>query len=229
MINAPYIVPKHKNKRQDLLEQPHVTLILGQTGSGKSTAMINYVNALDEKKNYKDAMFVSTNMVDPIVKAFNENVIKTDKPDELDDFMFYISQRGKEMKPDQIPNTLLILDDVVGSPEFKQLNARSSFANFVINHRHYKTDIILTSQAWKNSFSPLVKKQARRLFIFPPREAKEETDLRDTLDKDKLHKALTFVRQHAKTEGNEHSFLNVARHPAETEWWVNFSDRKIDI
>jgi len=221
MINHDFIVPK-KSKSVSPLKKPHITMAIGQTGSGKSVAVFNYLNALQEEKEYDDALFVTSNKRDPLLKSLGKDVKLTNDPQDLNDFIIKVKQKPNPEKS----KSIIILDDIQSSNDFNLMLGRSLFNNFILSHRHYHTDIIATSQTLKNSFSPIFRKNVTRFLIFYPRDEDEMKEIEGVSgNRLNMKKALALL----KNDPNPNQFLNIYKYGAQRDYILGFNQEKLDL
>lgn len=231
-VNWDYVVPKQKKTRQmdadDPLASPSLTLIVGGTGSGKSTTMANILMALQAKHDFDSGMFVTSNNRDPILDTIEMPI--TSSPKALDDYITELKQ-AKEGT-----NHILVLDDIQGSPDFKIMANRSNFVNFMLSHRHYGEDktkpgqngtwVIMTAQTLKNSYSPQIRDQVKNMFLYYPRNPSHLKHYAEIAqDPVAMMRAMALLR----TKGN-HAFLYLNKNnPERDRYFMGFKEELIDL
>lgn len=233
MIEHEMIVPKQKpipkRVKDDPLGTPSLSLVCGQTGSGKSVVTANLLLALQKRHDFDSALFVTGNNRDPILESLEMDI--TTSPSELSDFITKLKQ-AKEGT-----NHILCLDDIQGSPDFNVFSNRSEFVKFMLSHRHYGehpkkagvngTWVIATAQTLKNSFSTAIRNQVKNFFLFYPNRNPSLLKHYEEIAQDPtaMKKAMAIV----KAEG-AHAFLFLNKHnPQEDKYFLGFDKEIVDL
>lgn len=215
-------IPKTvRESKEDPLKKPLVICIVGSRGSGKSTLMINLLDAIDDKRNIdvNDCMIFSGNAKDPLLQ--NINCLVTDKRTDYDDFTMKI-----DMNKDPNRHFLLVLDDIQSSTKLNVMNARNSdFTNLVLGGRHQSVTIITTAQTIKSSFSNVFKNNVDMWFIFEARNPTENKALIEYFDNPDFNKAYQMlkVRNQDDTQ-NKKNFLYINFQSGKPRFFINFSE-----
>lgn len=231
-VNWDYVVPKQKAKSKidsdDPLTSPSLSLIVGGTGSGKSTTMANLLMALQNKHDFDSGLFVTSNGRDPILDTIEMPI--TSSPSALDDYITELKQ-AKEGT-----NHIMVLDDIQGSPDFRIMSNRSNFVNFMLSHRHYGEDktkpgrngtwVIMTAQTLKNSYSPQIRDQVKNFFFYYPRNQSHLKHYAEIAqDPVAMMRAMALLR----TRGN-HAFLYLNKHnPEKDRYFMGFGEELVDL
>ena len=234
MLNHELIVPKAKELPKKLagdpLGSPNISMIIGQTGSGKSVVTANLLMALQKRHEFEDGLFVTGNNRDPILDSIEIPVATT--PGELSDYITNLKQ-AKEGT-----NHVLILDDIQGSPDFNIMAGRSEFVKFMLSHRHFGEDpkkrdrngtwVIMTAQTLKNSYTPQIRSQIKNLFLFYPSRS-PQTNLKayEELAQDpvQMKRAMAIL----KTKG-KHAFIFLNKHdPERDRYFLGFNEELKDL
>lgn len=231
-INHDYIVPKKKQLPKkitdDPLGTPSLSMIVGGTGSGKSTTMLNMMMALQERHEFDSGLFVTSNNRDPLLQAVEMPI--TSSPAELENYITEIKQ-AKEGT-----NHMLVLDDIQGSKDFNVMTGRSNFMNMILSHRHYGEDpkrpdkngtwVIATAQTMKNSFSPVFRDQVKNWVLYYPRKPEHVKLYKDIAqDPTAMERAMALVRNKGK-----HAFLYLNKHdPAQDRYFLGFKEQMKDL
>jgi len=204
MIDHNFVVPKPKKggpTDDDPLEKPRLMMVVGGTGSGKTTCVANLLMALDKKFDWDTSLYISGNGQDEFLKTLEMDV--STSPNDLDDFITKVMQPSDEPK-----YNLIVLDDLQGNVDFNIFLGRSNFAKFVTSHRHLGkvqgeggTWIVATAQTLKSSFTTTFRKNVNLYFVFPPRD-EDETRIVEGVsgDRSKMKKALAMARLKSKHE-----------------------------
>ena len=232
MIDHEIILPKQrplpKSLQGDPLAVPTISMVIGSTGSGKSTVMANLLIALQKRHDFDSALFVTSNNRDTILESIEMPI--TTSPQELEDYIVKLKQCKEGTKH------LLILDDIQSSKDFNIMLGRSNFSNFLLSHRHYGSDkkrpnqcgvwVILTAQTLKNSFSPVIRDQVKQFFLFYPRKPTDVKLFEDLAQSPvAMRRAMTLV----KNEGR-HSFLFLNKHDSsEDKYFLGFNTELVDL
>lgn len=231
-VNWDYVVPERKKSSKsdddNPLGSPSLTLIVGGTGSGKSTTMANVLMALQKQHEFDSGMFVTSNNRDPILDTIEMPI--TTSPKMLDDYITELKQ-SKEGT-----NHVLVLDDIQGSPDFKIMANRSNFVNFMLSHRHYGEDkgkpgkngtwVIMTAQTLKNSYSTQIRDQVKNMFLYYPRNPAHLRHYAEIAqDPVAMMRAMALVR----ARGN-HAFLFLNKHnPERDRYFLGFNEELVDL
>jgi len=228
MINFEFKVPKEKKAKkgdENPLAKPKLYFIVGGTGAGKSTLIANLLMAFDEHYDWDNALFVTGNNRDDMLKAIEMPI--TTSPIELDNFITKIQQPVTE------PTfNLIVLDDIQANPDFNIMSRSGNFAKFILSHRHYGkvndeggTFVIMTAQTLKGSYAPTIKKQVTMWFTFYPRDSDEMKSIEEVSgDKMKMKKAMAIQ----KLEG-KHAFLFINKTDStDVKYFLGFK-QEIDV
>lgn len=225
------IFPKQKTTNNvDPFAKPRLVYIYGQKGSGKTTLLVNLLMLLEKSADIDpdDSLFVTGNNRDPLLKALSFKV--TDSPTDLDDFILKAKNNTDSKK-----KYLLILDDLQSSPQYKIMSGRSDFLNFVLSSRHYGGGvyIFVTSQAWSNSFSPILKGNVDMFFLFQPKGAKETKSLEEFFDdSEKIKKALKLLKltnMENEKKNNPRTFLYINKTGSDDKYFLGFKNELTEL
>jgi hypothetical protein len=234
MIDHEFIVPKRPKGKpidhNDPLSKPSIAMIIGCCGSGKSTCVANLLIAHQKSKKFDSALFVTTNLRDPLVKSLEME--STNNPSRLSEYITELKQ-AKEGT-----NHLLVLDDIQGSPAFNIFSNRSEFVNFLLSHRHFGEDplnpdlngtwIISTAQTLKNSFSTSMRDQISYFFLYYPNKSTKQSlinygDLAQ--NPDAMYKAMALLKNRGR-----HNFLFLNKSdPENDQYYIGFKEKLVDL
>lgn len=223
MLNIEMKYPKQAKVNTDPLSRPIVISIVGSRGSGKSTLMVNLLDAIDDKRNIEteDCMIFSGNAKDPLLEHMN--CLVSDKRSDYDDFTMKI-----DANKDPNRHFLLVLDDMQSSTKLNVMNARNSdFTNLVLGGRHQQATIIVTAQTIRSSFSNVFKNNVDLWFIFEarnPSETKALTEYFDNPDFDKAYRTLRMRNIESEKEGTPRNFLYINFQSGKPRFFINFKE-----
>ena len=114
-IQHKIVVPKRKPLPKKLegnpLGTPSISIIVGQTGSGKSVIVANLLMALQNLHEFDTGLFVTDNNKDPILDSIELPIANT--PQQLSEYITELKQ-AKEGT-----NHILVLDDIHWSHAMK--------------------------------------------------------------------------------------------------------------
>ena len=192
--------------------------IVGSKGRGKSTILLGLLNDY-LKKYYDNIYFCSTTAKrDPKFKELIEELEDENKfwptfsneicQDIMDNLVEDIEH--KEMR------NLVILDDCASLiPSSTEKDC--PFNTFIMGSRHYKTDIILTTQCF-SKLNTIVRKNLDVISLFSTVNRKELQWYSDELNVDKED----FLDHLSLLDGEKHSFLTVSFVDGSPKYFKNF-------
>ena len=225
MINKTFLVPKSKHQNSgDPYDTPKLSLIYGPTGSGKSVLLLNILDHLEKLHDFDEALFVTGNGRDTLLDSIE--MPKTTNPSDLSTWITKVSQHSDEPK-----YNLLVLDDIVGSPDFNVFTNRSEFVKFIVSHRHLGkvtkngverggTWVIFTAQRFAGSFSPTIKDQINFWFLFYPRTQSELKSIMPIGDDPmRMKKAMALLKMEGK-----YKFLYINKDFTPFRYSIGFKD-----
>jgi hypothetical protein len=217
-INANFESLSKKKISPNPLRHPSLSLFIGPTRSGKTTAMLQYLSALADEVDFDQVLFVSANKKDALLDLLDEDIEVTSDPVRLEEWILSVM---KQMNPKKY-NKLLILDDLMGSKMFASLMTnKSEISELVINHRHLNCWIVATCQTFKGCYVPNIRKQASMLFLFPPRGKTEIDAIEKEVDApvEKIRTAFKVVKAQS---GKNFLYINLSEsHP---RFYINFRE-----
>ena len=197
--------------------------IIGGRGRGKSTILLNLLNGYLKQYYNNIYMCSTTGKRDPKFEQLIEELEARDGPIEEDHFYESFSDSiCSEIMEKLIKNieeketrNLIVLDDCASMiPASTEKN--SSFNKLIMGSRHYKTDIILTSQCF-NKLNTIVRKNLDIISLFSTVNKKELTSYTDELNVDKDE----FLEYLDLLEG-KHDFLTISFLNGNPVFYKNF-------
>lgn len=229
-IKHEMLIPKNKTKNENQFKKPLLIYVYGGRGSGKSTLVMNLIYLFNQENDYDedDALFISANNKDPLLENLNFPV--SDKPEMLDNFILKVKNSKDKSK-----KYLLILDDLMSSPDYNIMGTKSSFLNFVLNARHYGggCSIIVTAQAFNNSFAPVLKSNVNMWFLYSPKNKKETLAITnffdDSTDVKKALDLLKITNEKNEKEDKPRTFLYINNIQPKTRFFLGFKDELKDL
>jgi len=147
---------RHKIKRtkeQEAYIMPNMgTLnVVGRTGSGKTTIIINLLKNRNMLKDVFDIIYVftmtpATDLLEHVPDIKEENVFNDD-PEKLQELINKSKNMMKNIPFEDVPNVLFILDDIVQST--KMMNSKA-MKDIYYGSTHYKCNLWMLSQNYKS-------------------------------------------------------------------------------
>ena len=201
--NTREALPKSMNSRTGGF---FIYCIVGQKGSGKSTVLLNLLNTYF-KKYYDNIYYVSTTgQKDPKFKALIDELDEDGKyyNNFTEDVMSQIMEQLEQNIEDGEFRNLVIFDDCVA--KFPLATDKSSvFNSYIIGSRHYKADIIITSQKF-NKLNSIIRCNTDIFSIFPSNNKYERQCMIKELnvDEDRLIKYIDEISD------DKHNFLTIS-------------------
>jgi hypothetical protein len=176
-MNHPLRILKVKtgNKKTDFdlpkpFPQNHFSmLITAPSRSGKSVSLINmlYNPNINLKRQFNEVIFISpTLFLDKTLNAIvkDDDIIKISDDEDLenlDTILKEIIKTQKEEDEEDRKNILIICDDMID-----YMKKSKVLGNLFTKNRHYSISIILTAQAYRDAYSPKIRKNATCHMIF---------------------------------------------------------------
>lgn len=213
MIDSKFVI-FNKKSDTDGFEKNALVYVCGQTGTGKSTILLNIMKHIQSKiRTFEEAYFFTGSKKDVILKNLGRDAKVSHDPEVFDQLMTDIFAEPKS------PRRLIILDDLIADPMFR-LNQSKKFLKFVLNHRHNNVTIVITSQGFQQ-LNKQIRSQASLLFCFPSRNELQAEDMEKQLpvSKEKLKQAMDI----AKARG-DHTFLYLNLQQAKPRFFIGFNE-----
>jgi hypothetical protein len=144
-------------------------LITAPSRSGKSFLLINmlYHPSINLKSHFDEIYFISPTLsLDSTLKAIvkDDDIIKIEDDEDLENLdviLKEIIKNQKETDEDDRKNVLIICDDMID-----YLKKSKVLSNLFTKNRHYSISIVLSAQAYRDAYSPKVRKNATCHIIF---------------------------------------------------------------
>jgi septin family protein len=114
---------KTKAQKNYIMPPPGTTVIVGSTGSGKTTIVGNLLSNKHMLKDYYDKIYVfclspCTTLIDNVEQIQEEDVFTDDNPDKLRELYEINKKSVKSVGFKRTKHVLFILDDIVQSNTF---------------------------------------------------------------------------------------------------------------
>jgi hypothetical protein len=151
----------------------YIWVLVGKRGSGKSNLLLNALeNAELYKKHYDNIFLISpTANRDDKFQALCKELSKEDKCYEdvsnkiVEEILERIQKYNDEHKKrKRKPHNLIIFDDCISMLP-RSTEKGSIFNKLIVQNRHYKTDVFITTQQFKK-LSPLVRSNIDMISFF---------------------------------------------------------------
>jgi len=144
----------HKTEAQKkfILPPPGTCIIIGRTGSGKTTIVANLLKQRKMLKDYYDYIYVfclspCKTLEEHVPQITEENTFTDEDPEKLAKLYDVNKKAVKELGFKRAPHTLFILDDIVQSKKF--MNS-SVLRDIFFGGTHAKCSLWLLSQQYKS-------------------------------------------------------------------------------
>lgn len=144
----------HKTEAQKkfILPPPGTCVIIGRTGSGKTTIVANLLKQRKMLKDYYDYIYVfclspCKTLEEHVPQITEENTFTDEDPEKLAKLYDINKKAVKELGFKRAPHTLFILDDIIQSKKF--MNS-SVLRDIFFGGTHSKCSLWLLSQQYKS-------------------------------------------------------------------------------
>jgi hypothetical protein len=139
---------KTKAQKAYIMPPPGTTVIVGSTGSGKTTIVGNLLSNKHMLKDYYDKIYVfclspCTTLIDNVEQIQEEDVFTDDNPDKLRELYEINKKSVKSVGFKRTKHVLFILDDIVQSNTF--MNSKI-MTDIFFGGTHAKCSLWLLSQ-----------------------------------------------------------------------------------
>ena len=190
---------------------PASFLIVGKSGSGKSTALHNLLTHEDLLKNYFNYTFVfSAVKTDDILKDLglpDENYITEFDEALVQGIMTKIEGQIEEKGVEAIASdmkVLFIFDDILDRQQFLKSNVMRKLASA---NRHFLISWVILSQYYK-AIPPIIRTNASSLIIFPSSLAELERVCDEHCEPNMSKKEFMSVLQYATDKPFSFAHIN---------------------
>ena len=212
-------VPQPKCVENGIIPKlPASFLLVGKSGSGKSTALHNLLTHPELLKDYFNFTFVfSAVKTDDILKDLGlpeENYINEFDEDLVEGIMKKIEAQIEEKGVEAIAEdmkVLFIFDDILDRQQFLKSNIMRKLASA---NRHYLISWCILSQYYR-AIPPVIRTNASSLIIFPSSLAELERVTDEHCEPNMSKKQFMRVLQHATAEAYSFCHINSRAKPGE--------------
>jgi len=214
MIESKFKVFQKEKKIKSPFDKNSISFVCGQTGTGKSTVLMNVLLHIQkEVDDFQEAYYFTGSKKDKMLQNLGEDITISSDPEQFNNLMTNIETENES------PRRLIVLDDLIANPLFN-LNNSKKFLNFILNHRHNNVTIVITAQGWKE-LNKQIRSQASLIFCFPSRNEKQAEDQRNELpvSKEKLKKAMEVIQNRG-----DHEFLYLNIQKPTARFFVGFNE-----
>lgn len=171
------------------LLKPQISLVLGPTGSGKTTLVLNLLHEILEHANPSrlgEIMYYTGSPGDPLLRRLNPECVELYGPDKTETLMSDLQslnqqetepvcdeddagtrQEGKPIPERKRPLHVLVLDDAGNNKDLSPNNAKGSeIGDILMSHRHRSLHVMMLAQKW-NMLPTFARFNASHVFMFP--------------------------------------------------------------
>lgn len=201
------------------LLRPHLGMIVGPTGAGKSTLAFNLMDEISKHvhpKKLGDVIYYSGSSGDPLLKKLDPERVAVYGPKEADRFMAHLSdlnirdprtgeflnerQPGKPLPEEARKLHVVMMDDATANTDLTPANAKGhEMGQVALSHRHHS--MVMYTMAQRMKMVPVViRDNHTHLFAFPGSQ-KENKELlpymavQDTKEVDKSLRNMSRRRE----------------------------------
>jgi len=135
-------------QKKYIMPSPGTTVIVGSTGSGKTTIVGNILRQKSMLKDYFDYIYVfclspCTTLIDNVDQITEDTIYTDDDPSKLEQLYEKQKKAVADLGFERAPHILFILDDIVQSKNFMQ---SKTVTDIFFGGTHAKTSLWLLSQ-----------------------------------------------------------------------------------
>ena len=214
MIESNFKVFSKEKKIKSPFEKNSISFICGQTGTGKSTVLLNILKHIEKEiDDFQEAYYFTGSKKDKILNNLGNDITISSDPEFFYNLLTEIEAESES------PRRLIIIDDLASNPMFN-INNSKKFLNFCLNHRHNSVCLLLTCQGY-HQLNKQIRSQASLIFCFPTRNEKQKEDILNELptQKEKLRKAMDIVKNRS-----DHDFLYLNIQKPTPRFFINFDE-----
>jgi len=193
------------------LLRPHLGMIVGPTGAGKSTLAFNLMDEISkhiDPKKLGDVIYYSGSPGDPLLKKLDPDRVAVYGPKEADRFMAHLSdlnirdprtgeflnerRPGQPLPEDKRKLHVVMMDDATANPDLTPANAKGhEMGHIALGHRHHS--MVMYTMAQRMKMVPvIIRDNYTHMFAFPgsQKENKELLPHMAVQDTKEVEKAL---------------------------------------
>lgn len=210
-------------KRKEIPDVLTFTTIVGGTGSGKSTLVLNLLKSKNfygpkEKggSNYFTEIHVFSPTVysDPLWEELEDDIPDENKhadpnEEELQTIIDKAKEEVKNNGADKSNRILIVYDDIIACPKFVR---SAAFRESIYANRHCNMTVFLLSQAYKQVPRPL-RIQAHNLIYFGGNQSENIQISEEFASPGVSQKVLLSMIEHATADKHSFLFINKKADP----------------
>ena len=190
---------------------PFLLLGVGSVRSGKTNTLINMLrrNELYGPHYFEDNIIISNTIKNDRKGAFLTDAFRCEDHFE-NRFIDDIVNKQKSMNREDMPTTLIVLDDII-SADFKKTTT-NSVNSIATRFRHYELSIMVFTQSFK-AISTMIRSNATDVMIF---RQQSSTELEKVQEEYQDLAATNFMNYYNIAHEQPYSFLyiDVQQNPA---------------
>lgn len=168
MLKKFYIFNENK-KNIEPIKTPHLSLLVGSLGCGKTNLILNM--AKENDKFYNKVAFYSPNgKLDKTLRSsISDNVPFIENKAQLDEFLTDVKDTALESikENEKLPKSLLIIDDsIVDSNIFPAGAQKTNLNQNLVSLRHVGLTSWISVHSWKQT-PKILRQIARFIYVYP--------------------------------------------------------------
>ena len=167
----------------DIITNGSLILIIGSSGSGKTSLLVNLISKTGQKNGYKQSFrkcFHKIIMASPSTETLKKNVFKIPEEQKYVDFNECMedldghleASKTEGEQDDEKKFNLLILDDVAAALRQNRQN-ETHLTKLLQNRRHKNLTCIILVQAYRQ-LPTQIRNNANAIFLFRPKTMQEQ-------------------------------------------------------
>ena len=191
---------------------PSSYLIIGRSGSGKSTVLYNLLTSEDLLGNYFDLIVVfspvKTDDILAKLKLPKENYINTFDEDRVNQFLDAMEKKIEKEGMNKVAKTCklaMIFDDILQKQKFLK---STTMTKLITTNRHFCTSVFVLSQ-YIRSIPPVIRQNVSGVIFFPSSMMEIEKLADENCEPNMTKKQFISLVEHATKD--KHSFLFINR------------------